>query len=105
MRFLLCTRSGREIYDDDSKSILQSQFDSAKFLKVVIHKGYKGSGSDIGAILTVQFLLDLIIIQSKSIIDQVSFIEAFIHVESVTMHASTLMFHDICIIFSLSLHY
>lgn len=64
-RFLLYTRSKREFpknlrYDDDSKSILQSQFDSVKSLKVVIH-GYKGSGSDIGAILMVQALLDLVI--------------------------------------------
>ena len=64
-RFLLYTRAKRESpknlrYDDDSKSILQSQFDSAKPLKVVIH-GYKGSGSDIGAILMVQGLLDLVI--------------------------------------------
>ncbi|KAK9298987.1 hypothetical protein QLX08_007896 [Tetragonisca angustula] len=62
-RFLLYTRAKRESpknlrYDDDSKSILQTQFDSAKPLKVVIH-GYKGSGSDIGAILMVQGLLDL----------------------------------------------
>ncbi|XP_060829705.1 pancreatic triacylglycerol lipase-like [Bombus pascuorum] len=62
-RFLLYTRSRRESpkslqYGDDLKSILQSEFDSAKSLKVIIH-GYKGSGSDTGAVLLVQALLDL----------------------------------------------
>ncbi|OAD58578.1 Pancreatic triacylglycerol lipase [Eufriesea mexicana] len=61
-RFFLYTRSSRDSgslrYDDDFKSVLQSQFDSVKPLKVIIH-GYKGSGSDVGAILLVQAFLDL----------------------------------------------
>ncbi|CAK9817776.1 Pancreatic triacylglycerol lipase [Anthophora plagiata] len=62
-RFLLYTRSNREApeslhYGDDFKSIHQSRFNSARHLKVVIH-GYKGSGSDVGAMRLVQSLLDL----------------------------------------------
>ncbi|XP_076179795.1 pancreatic triacylglycerol lipase isoform X2 [Ptiloglossa arizonensis] len=62
-RFLLYTRDKRESpeslqYGDDFKSILKSQFDPKKPLKIVIH-GYKGSGSDVGSILLVRSLLDL----------------------------------------------
>ncbi|XP_016910010.1 pancreatic triacylglycerol lipase-like isoform X2 [Apis cerana] len=62
-RFLLYTRSTRESpknlhYDDDSTSTLQPEFNSTKSLKVIIH-GYKGSGSDVGAILLVQAFLDI----------------------------------------------
>ncbi|XP_076632121.1 pancreatic triacylglycerol lipase [Colletes latitarsis] len=62
-RFLLYTSDKRESpenlrYDEDFKTILQSQFDAKKPLKIVIH-GYKGSGSDVGSILLVQGLLDL----------------------------------------------
>lgn len=64
-RFLLYTRSTRESpknlhYDDDSTSTLQPEFNSTKSLKVIIH-GYKGSGSDVGAILLVQAFLDIVI--------------------------------------------
>lgn len=64
-RFLLYTRSTRESpknlhYDDDSISTLQPEFNSTKSLKVIIH-GYKGSGSDVGAILLVQAFLDIVI--------------------------------------------
>ncbi|XP_034185022.1 pancreatic triacylglycerol lipase isoform X1 [Osmia lignaria lignaria] len=62
-RFLLYTRTRRESpdslqYGDDFTSILHSRFNTSKPLKVIIH-GYKGSGSDVGAILLVQALLNL----------------------------------------------
>ncbi|KOC67729.1 Pancreatic lipase-related protein 2 [Habropoda laboriosa] len=62
-RFLLYTRSNRDapeslLYGDDFKSILKSRFNSTRHMKVVIH-GYKGSGSDVGAVRLVQGLLDL----------------------------------------------
>lgn len=40
--------------------MLQPEFNSTKPLKVIIH-GYKGSGSDVGAILLVQAFLDIVI--------------------------------------------
>ncbi|XP_076757152.1 pancreatic triacylglycerol lipase isoform X1 [Xylocopa sonorina] len=62
-RFFLYTRPWRESpdslqYGDDFKSILQSRFDSTKSLKVIVH-GYKGSGSDVGAVSLAQAFLDL----------------------------------------------
>ncbi|XP_033337970.2 pancreatic triacylglycerol lipase [Megalopta genalis] len=62
-RFLLYTRAKQDLpdsiqYGDDFKSILQSKFDAKKSLNVIIH-GYKGSGSDVGAILLVKGLLDM----------------------------------------------
>lgn len=63
-RFLLYSRAKREYpeslrYGDDFKSIFRSGFDPTKTLKVIIH-GYKGSGSDAGAILLAQTFLDVV---------------------------------------------
>ncbi|XP_076303679.1 pancreatic triacylglycerol lipase [Lasioglossum baleicum] len=62
-RFLLYTRAKQDSpdglrYGDDFKSILQSKYDARKPLKVIIH-GYKGSGSDVGAILLAKSLLNI----------------------------------------------
>ncbi|CAL1682156.1 unnamed protein product [Lasius platythorax] len=62
-RFFLYTRVDRQNpeplqYGDDLRSIVHSRFNITKHLKVLIH-GYKGSGSDIGAILGVNLLLDI----------------------------------------------
>ncbi|KAM0733961.1 Pancreatic triacylglycerol lipase [Formica fusca] len=61
-RFFLYTRVDRQNpeplqYGDDLRSIVHSRFNVTKHLKVLIH-GYKGSGSDIGAIRGVNLLLD-----------------------------------------------
>lgn len=63
-RFLLYTREQREVpdviyYGDDSLSIEKSSFNSSKALKVVVH-GYKGSGTDLGAIKGALKLLDVV---------------------------------------------
>ncbi|XP_072757849.1 pancreatic triacylglycerol lipase [Anoplolepis gracilipes] len=62
-RFFLYTRVDRQNpeplqYGDNLRSIVHSRFNVTKHLKVLIH-GYKGSGSDIGAILGVNLLLDI----------------------------------------------
>ncbi|XP_076237419.1 pancreatic triacylglycerol lipase [Calliopsis andreniformis] len=62
-RFLLYTRLNRDSpnnlqYGDNMGSIVKSKFDAGKPLKIIIH-GYKGSGSDVGAILLMQALLDV----------------------------------------------
>ncbi|XP_033224046.1 pancreatic triacylglycerol lipase-like isoform X2 [Belonocnema kinseyi] len=62
-RFLLYTRKQREVpdviyYGDNSLSIEKSGFNSSKALKVVVH-GYKGSGTDLGAINGALKLLDV----------------------------------------------
>lgn len=66
-RFLLYTRDNRAshhtpqvfLYDDESKSISKSNFNASKSLKIIIH-GFKGSGSDVGAIIGANLLLDLV---------------------------------------------
>ncbi|XP_011643285.2 pancreatic triacylglycerol lipase-like isoform X1 [Pogonomyrmex barbatus] len=62
-RFFLYTRADRKNpeplqYGDDLKSIVHSRFNVSKPLRVLIH-GFKGSGSDVGAILGINFLLDI----------------------------------------------
>ncbi|XP_071555190.1 pancreatic lipase-related protein 2 [Temnothorax nylanderi] len=62
-RFFLYTRADRQNpeplqYGDNSKSIVHSRFNVSKPLSVLIH-GFKGSGSDVGAILGINFLLDI----------------------------------------------
>ncbi|XP_018375101.1 PREDICTED: pancreatic lipase-related protein 2-like [Trachymyrmex cornetzi] len=62
-RFFLYTRADRQKpeplqYGDDLKSIVHSRFNVSKPLRVLIH-GFKGSGSDVGAILGINFLLDI----------------------------------------------
>lgn len=64
-RFFLYTRVDRQNpeplqYGDNLRSIVHSRFNVTKHLKVLIH-GFKGSGSDIGAILGVNLLLDIVI--------------------------------------------
>ncbi|XP_011865581.1 PREDICTED: pancreatic triacylglycerol lipase-like [Vollenhovia emeryi] len=62
-RFLLYTRADRRNpeplqYGDNQKSIAHSRFNVSKPLRVLIH-GFKGSGSDVGAIHGINFLLDI----------------------------------------------
>ncbi|XP_039313985.1 pancreatic lipase-related protein 2 [Solenopsis invicta] len=62
-RFLLYTREERQNpeplqYGDDLKSIIHSRLNVSKPLNVLIH-GFKGSGSDVGVILGINFLLDI----------------------------------------------
>ncbi|KYQ55339.1 Pancreatic triacylglycerol lipase [Trachymyrmex zeteki] len=62
-RFFLYTRADRQKpeplqYGDDLKSIIHSRFNVSKPLRVLIH-GFKGSGSDVGAKLGINFLLDI----------------------------------------------
>lgn len=64
-RFFLYTREERQNpealqYGDGSRSIVRSQFNVTKSLRVLIH-GYKGSGNDVGAILAANLLLDIVI--------------------------------------------
>ncbi|XP_012288719.1 pancreatic lipase-related protein 2 [Orussus abietinus] len=61
-KFLLYTRENREEpqvleYNDEFRSILESRFNVSKRLKVIVH-GYKGSGTDEGAIFGLLALLD-----------------------------------------------
>lgn len=62
-RFLLYTREERKNpevinYGDNSQSIEKSRYNATKGLKIVIH-GYKGSGTDLGAIKGGLLLLDM----------------------------------------------
>lgn len=53
-------------YGDNLRSIVHSRFNVTKHLKVVIH-GFKGSGSDIGVILGVNLLLDIVMFNDLSL--------------------------------------
>ncbi|XP_032675759.1 pancreatic triacylglycerol lipase-like [Odontomachus brunneus] len=62
-KFFLYTRANRQNpelleYGDNLKSILHSHFNTSNPLKVMIH-GFKGSGSDVSVILSVNLLLDI----------------------------------------------
>ncbi|XP_012536398.1 pancreatic lipase-related protein 2 [Monomorium pharaonis] len=61
-RFFLYTRADRQNpeplqYGDDLKSIIHSRLNVSAPLRVLIH-GFKGSGSDVGVTLGINFLLD-----------------------------------------------
>lgn len=80
-RFFLYTRADRQKpeplqYGDDLKSIIHSRFNVSKPLRVLIH-GFKGSGSDVGAKLGINFLLDIVIFSILSFnfytLDKISF--------------------------------
>ncbi|XP_067213841.1 pancreatic triacylglycerol lipase-like [Linepithema humile] len=63
-RFFLYTRTDRQDpqvlqYGDNQKSIVHSQFNTSKPLKVLIH-GYKGSGSDASFVHGINLLLDTV---------------------------------------------
>lgn len=69
-KFLLYTRASKVLgeepqlllYDNEEKSIINSGFNASKSLKIIIH-GFKGSGSDVGAIIGVNSFLDLVKLQ------------------------------------------
>lgn len=62
-RFLLYTRANKDVpdvivYGDNLRSLNESRFNASKPLNVICH-GYKGSGTDTGAILGAHTWLDL----------------------------------------------
>lgn len=80
-RFFLYTRADPQNpqpiqYGDDLKSILHSQFNATKHLKVLIH-GFKGSGSDTGMMLAINSLCDIVIICFYTIISVENSVENF----------------------------